>query len=319
MDRWDGTRRSSRHLERSSWSMTNKTRMGSIRPLKGLANPQKISIETNRQNRNGFDLEKGYPSFIEAAVTKSRTMEDASSVSCEEFKCVIADGTETDGSFRTVPLMPAVSMDTGIFSDQDFLSCREGSDQFSTWSCFADARSFASLQSHRDSDCDSFYTCRRFNDQGLRSVLAAPTSVNPEQAFNIPLHVLTQTIQNAAHRKQKEDFRNKFIWRPVKVMSCLAVLAAVLGSTIVLSRGKQTTETTSPSPALSEHLVSTPSTVPSMAASITSLTPTRMSPSTIKGFVPTGAPWVDHDPWTLSPTSSVVFVTGNFEEIDDIP
>lgn len=60
----------------------------------------------------------------------------------------------------------------------DFITCRDEND----------------LSSHRDfssmhSDDDTFYECGRFNEQGLRSVLAVPTSssANPGAQFNIQL------------------------------------------------------------------------------------------------------------------------------------
>lgn len=309
----------------SSSSRTSNRRSGCSLLLKGMLNPQRNSIKQSREtsgaipkDRQELDVEEGYPSMIETEVMILPTigmMEDASSVSYEGFQCVrfpslISEGTETDGSFRTAPMMPditSMSIGTGNFgscNDQDFLTCREGSDQFSTGSLFADARSFVSA--HRDSDGDSFYTCRRFNDQGLRSVLAVPTNVNTEQAFNIPLHVFAQSIAEA-NRKQTEGLRNRLIWRPVKVMSFLAVFAAAVASAILLSRGKQASEANrgadSQRPNLTDAVLST---IPSMAPSILSLA----SPSI--------APWVDDSQRTLSPTF-LVLTTGNFKEIDDFP
>jgi hypothetical protein len=349
MGRLVGAGRSYNRLDESSSSSRSARPSNTLDrqslSLKAILRPQSISLERRRastgaigEERQNVDLEAGYPSIIDTNVILPVTgaMEDASSVSYEGFHCVafpsFSDGTETDGSFRTAPMMPAVkstsigSGNISSFSDQEFLSCREGSDQFSTSSIFADARSCASAQfSHQDSDGDSFYTCRRFNDQGLRSVLAVPTNVKTDLAFNIPLHVFAATIEEAALRKQAADFRNQFIWRPVKVMSLLAILAAAIALAIVLTRDRHTAEVptgsdgmVTPPPALID---SVPSSIPSMAPPSSSWPPTIVFPTLateIDGLTPSVAPRTDGNLFTAGPTS-FVFAAGNFEEIHDIP
>jgi hypothetical protein len=351
MSRLSGSKRYNRldDSSSSSWeARPTDTLNRQSHSLKAILKPRGISLERRRastesilEERQNLDLEAGYPAAIDANVILPATgaMEDASSISDEGYEWVgppsFSDGTETDGSFLTAPMIPAVqtmSIGAGDFSrssDQDFLSCREGSDQFSTGSVFADARSIASLRSsHRDSDGDSFYTCRRFNDQGLRSVLAVPVKVNTDHAFNIPLHVFAETIAEAALRKQTEHFRNQFIWRPVKIMSFLAVVATAIALAIVLSKGTRATEVLSgtdgkvtPATVLVD---SVPSAIPSMAPLSSSLPSTIFSmpmAATLESLVPSAAPWPadNNNQWTTISPTSFVLITGNFEEIDDWP
>lgn len=347
MDRRNGALRYNR-IDESSSASSRSARPGDkldrhSLSLKAILRPQHISSERRRattgaihQDRENLALEFGYPSVIDTNVMlrgSGSAMEDASSVSYEGFlgaaMVSFSDATDTDGSFRTAQMIPAtvksMSIGSGDFSnnsDHEFLTCREGSDQFSaTASIFADANSYAH-SSRQDSDGDSFYTCRRFNDQGLRSVLAVPTNVNTDLAFNIPLHVFAQTIEEAALRKQTEDFRNHYIWRPVKAMSLLAVLAVAIALAIVLTRDRHTTDVpngadSTVTPAADTIPSAIPSVTPAPAWPSTSAFP-MPSANIIEILTPSVAPWRDDDQQTLGPTS-FVFTAGNFEEIDDIP
>lgn len=358
MDRLDGANRptyqriNEADARRSSPRRSREAISRRAGSLRGILRPPRIHRDQRRSSTGGIpkdrkvegDLEQGYPNILETDVilpVRGGSMEDASSVSCEgsisiRLPSFSSDGTETDGSFRTAQLIPTVtsksigSGDYGRDSEGDFLSCREDSDRefLSCRECsdhlsvFSDAKSFTSRPFlHRDSDGDSFYTCRRLNNQGLRSALAVPTNVNTDQAFNIPLHVFAQSIQDEEKRKQKARYRNQYIWRPVKIMTVIAFVIGAVATTVLLVQ-KRSRNSDQSEDNLSQSLAGASTTIatamPLTMSQIPSFAPSFKSSIGMDQLVPSVAPWVDENKQTLGPTL-FVFITGNFQEIKDVP
>lgn len=342
MDRFHAVNRSYQRIEEEeqgerpgavdSRSRRSPSLRGILRPPRIQQDQRRASAgdELRRKGPTQFDLEQGYPSILETDVIlplQGGRIDDASSVSYEGIASirlpsfVSSDGTETEGSYCTAQLIPAVtsmsigSGDIGGDSDREFLSCREGSDRLSI---FSDAKSFGSRpSSNRDSDGETFYTCRRLNDQGLRSVLAVPTNVNMDQAFNIPLHVFAQSIKEEEHRKEQARYRNRYIWWPVKIMTLIALIAGAIATTVILVKKSRSTDQLEDNTVASVRPF-TETTVPTSAnaSQVPSFAPS--SEAALAKLVPSMAPFVAENKQTISPTL-FIFITSNFQELDEVP
>ena len=99
-----------------------------------------------------------------------------------------------------------------LYGFHDFLSCRSGD---------LSATRVDDQASEHDSSLLSYYTCRKFNQQGLISILkkgGADNDCNPGKQFNIPLDILiNEAIESSSSssvkltKKYQQTFRKKCI------------------------------------------------------------------------------------------------------------
>jgi hypothetical protein len=137
---------------------------------------------------------------------------------------------QSTASYHTATMHTATSV-----TENDFLSCRDPSSHNNT----TFDQDHMSYQNDMNSvDDDSFHTCRKFNEQGLRSVLSvdaatAAAAATPAPArFNIPLDVVTKSVlseQPKANTAERSPPRRVPWRRPLLIILFLALLSLSIG------------------------------------------------------------------------------------------
>jgi hypothetical protein len=185
--------------------------------------------------------------------------------SCRESISTRGDDQST-ASYHTATMHTATSV-----TENDFLSCREPSSHNNT--TFMDQDHMSYQNDMNSVDDDSFHTCRKFNEQGLRSVLsvdAAAAATTPVPArFNIPLDVVTKSVLSeqpkAGGAEQSQAPPRRVPWlRPLLAFLFLALLSLSIGGAFWMVQHARTTSNSDQSSS-SAGSVALP-TVPKLAA-----------------------------------------------------
>lgn len=216
------------------------------------------------------------------------------------------DDRSSNASFHTALHSEAAASQEDASSDfnvEDFMTCQDRND-------LSYQQDLSSM--HSDDDT-SFHSCRRFNEQGLRSVLAVPTykSADPDARFNIPLHVVAKGIKDFSssssskqQNRRKEEHRRRRIWLPLVIaLVVLLICATVAGVLLALSRKKGHDEDNK-----------TAQTFPAEGDTEVQILVTKApAGGGIRGVSPSAAP-------SESPSlQNLVFETGNFTQVTEFP
>jgi hypothetical protein len=180
----------------------------------------------------------------------------------------------------------------------DFLSCRSGEEPSSHLYDMSSSR--ADELSEQGSSLRSFHTCRKFNQQGLISILkkgGTDNGYNTEKKFNIPLDILIkEVIESSSYIKStKWNRRAKLCW----------LLFIALGTAVIVvlavkqaHRGTNTKEK-SEQGSVQNSTIATLTPAPSMSPSnnIPSPAPSMLNSDFVITFYPSVAP-------SIRPTTS---------------
>jgi hypothetical protein len=202
-------------------------------------------------------------------------------------------------------------------TENDFLSCREPSSHNNT--TFMDQDHMSYQNDMNSVDDDSFHTCRKFNEQGLRSVLsmdAAAAATTPAPArFNIPLDVVTKSVLSeqpkASSAEQSSAPPRRVPWlRPLLAFLFLALLSLSIGGAFWMVQHSRTTSNRDQSNGAGSEasvpkLAATPAPVPLSPKGETGVTATTSSSSSTlrtSSLAPSPSPQTTVEAPTIQPT-----------------
>lgn len=187
----------------------------------------------------------GYPKILEEESDASDISLSANGPASRELGAT-HDEDNTSASFHSARSQESESQVNSWLGHSDksegFMTCNEGSDRsISCWitSDIEALHDGAGLELLSDLDEQSFYTCPRFNDQGLRSALSVPTKTNNLGQFNIPLQVFAASIEKHEEERKSRRRRERIYWLPLKIACGALVISVAIATALLLTIGRR--------------------------------------------------------------------------------
>ena len=158
-----------------------------------------------------------------------------------------SDNMTSDVSFHTALdnqfSSTNISISQSANNIDDFLSCRSGEEPSSHLFDLSSSR-IDGLQSEQDSSLQSYHTCRKFNRQGLISILkkgGVDNECTPGKNFRIPLDILIKEGINSSSsiKSMKNNRRNKYLCCTGLIV--LTVLTATAGIVLITNQRPRNT------------------------------------------------------------------------------